>query len=115
MTPWEIKVAASRVAPRSAFHLAITKREKRMTKLNLLAAAVVLSSALAAPAMAQHRVYHPDTYAQSGYCAYHEPGNPYTKEEDYIAWSGWRARGGWDDRNDWNCTPIRSPHYNAWF
>jgi hypothetical protein len=86
-----------------------------MTKLNLPAAAVVLSSVPAAPAMAQHRVYHPDTCAQSGYCAYHEPGNPYTKEEDYIAWSGWRARGGWDHRNDWKCTPTRSPQHNAWF
>jgi hypothetical protein len=89
--------------------------EKRMTKLTLLTAAIVLSSALATPAMAQHRVYHPDTYAQNGYCAYHEPGNPYSMEEDYMAWSAWRARGGWDDRNDWRCTPVRAPRHDAWF
>ncbi|MGO8911371.1 MAG: hypothetical protein ACLQDM_18905 [Bradyrhizobium sp.] len=86
-----------------------------MKRLILLATAVVLSSALAAPAMAQHRVFHPETYAQNGYCAHHEPGNPYTKEEDYMAWSGWRARGGWDDRNDWKCTPVRPSEPGAWF
>ncbi len=87
-----------------------------MTKLTLLAAAAIVSSStLATPAMAQHRVYHPDTYAQRGYCAHHDPGNPYTKEEDYMAWSGWRARGGWDDRNDWKCTPVRSHYHDAWF
>jgi hypothetical protein len=84
-----------------------------MTKLKLLGAAVVLSSALTGPAMAQHTVSHPDSYAQSGYCPGHEAGNPYTKEEDYIAWSGWRARGGWDDRNDGNCvhnSHLRHPY-----
>jgi hypothetical protein len=87
-----------------------------MTKLALLAAtALVFSSVLATPALAQYRVFHPNAYAQSSYCAHHEPGNPYTKEEDYMAWSGWRARGGWDDRNDWKCTPVRSPYYGAWF
>lgn len=87
-----------------------------MTKIALLAAtAVVFSSALATPAMAQHRVAHPNVYAHSGYCAHHEPGNPYTKEEDYIAWSSWRARGGWDDRNDFKCTPVASPYQGAWF
>lgn len=86
-----------------------------MTKLKLLAAAVVFSSVLIAPAMAQHRVYHPGIYAQRGYCAYHEPGNPYTPEEDYMAWSAWRARGGWDDRNDWRCTPVRLSPYGAWY
>ncbi len=86
-----------------------------MTKLVLLSTAVVLSSALLAPAMAQHRVFHPETYAQNSYCAHHEPGNPYTKEEDYMAWSGWRARGGWDDRNDYKCTPVRSPYQDGWY
>ena len=51
-----------------------------MTKLTLLGAAAVLSTVLAGPAMAQHAVVHPDTYAR-GFCAGHEPGNPYTKEE----------------------------------
>ena len=84
-----------------------------MTKLTLLGAAAILSSVLAGPAMAQHAVAHPGYYVEeTGTCPGHEAGNPYTKEEDYIAWSGWRARGGWDDRNDWKCTPIRSPHFN---
>ena len=74
-----------------------------MTKLILLGAAVVLSSALAGPAIAQHGAAHPDQYAQAGVCPNRDAGNPYTKEEDYMAWSGWRARGGWDDRNDFNC------------
>jgi hypothetical protein len=30
----------------------------------------------------------------------HEPGNPYTPETDYMAWSAWRAHGAWDSRND---------------
>jgi hypothetical protein len=77
--------------------------EERMTKLALLGAAAVLSSVLAGPAMAQHAVVHPGYYTETGTCPGHEAGNPYTKEEDYMAWSGWRARGGWDDRNDFNC------------
>ncbi len=74
-----------------------------MTKLALLGAAAVLSSVLAGPAVAQHMAVQTHTYAQTGVCPGHEAGNPYTKEEDYIAWSGWRSRGGWDDRNDFNC------------
>ena len=76
-----------------------------MTKSIFLGVAVVLSSALGAPAMAQHIVAHPAYYAyvQGDSCLNREPGNPYTKEEDYMAWSAWRARGGWDDRNDWRC------------
>jgi hypothetical protein len=31
-----------------------------------------------------------------------EPGNPYTPETDYMAWSAWRAHGAWDSRNDCN-------------
>jgi hypothetical protein len=108
-------VATGRVASAFSFSPCFKKGEKRMTKFTLIAAALVLSSVLAAPAIAQHRAPHPDVYAQSGYCAHHDPGNPYTKEEDYMAWSGWRARGGWDDRNDWKCTPVRSPRFDAWF
>jgi hypothetical protein len=91
--------------------------EERMTTLGFLSAAAVLSCAMAAPAMAQHVVAHPSHYlAQSGACAYHEPGNPNSKEEDYIAWSGWRARGGWDDRNDGNCVrDSRLRHHQAGF
>jgi hypothetical protein len=84
-----------------------------MTKLTLLGAAVIVASAtLAAPAIAQHRVAHPayNAYTERAWCPNREPGNPYTKEEDYMAWSAWRARGGWDDRNDFNCTPARVHH-----
>jgi hypothetical protein len=87
-----------------------------MSKLTLLGAAAILSSVLAGPAMAQHVVVHPDSYAQSGACPGHEAGNPYTKEEDYMAWAAWRARGGWDDRNDWNCLRERHlRHHRAGF
>jgi hypothetical protein len=92
---------------RVVFAFSFSRKENSMTKFTFIGAALVLSSVLIAPAMAQHRVIHTDAYAQSGACPGHEPGNPYTKEEDYIAWSGWRARGGWDDRNDWNCLPSR--------
>jgi hypothetical protein len=84
-----------------------------MTKLTLLGAAVIVaSSMLAAPATAQHRVYQTlnNPYTQGDWCPNREPGNPYSKEEDYIGWSAWRARGGWDDRNDFNCVPGRLHH-----
>jgi hypothetical protein len=74
-----------------------------MTKLSFLGvAAVAAYAALAVPAFAQHKANHLNAYAQAGQCT-HDAGNPYSKEEDYIAWSGWRARGGWDDRADPNC------------
>jgi hypothetical protein len=74
-----------------------------MTKSTLIGVAIVLSAALTWPAMAQHTAAHPSLYVQSGTCPGHEAGNPYTKEEDYMAWGAWRARGGWDDHNDWYC------------
>jgi hypothetical protein len=90
--------------------------EKLMTKFTLLGAAAILSSLLAGPAMAQHALAQPDYYVQSGACPGHEAGNPYTREGDYMAWSGWRARGGWDDRNDWNCLrPSHLRHHAAAF
>ncbi|MGC1563546.1 MAG: hypothetical protein WA820_27380 [Bradyrhizobium sp.] len=75
-----------------------------MSKIALLGGAALLASVLATPALAQHRVAHPGQYYARGlaYCT-HEAGNPYAPEEDYMAWSGWRARGGWDDRPDPNC------------
>lgn len=84
-----------------------------MTKLALLGAAVVVGYAtLAGPALAQHRVAAPAVNAatEGDWCPGREPGNPYTKEEDYQAWSAWRARGSWDDRNDFNCYPGRASH-----
>ena len=65
------------------------------------------------PAIAQHAVVHPSYQAQYDACPGHEPGNPYTKEEDYMAWSGWRARGGWDDRNDFNCVRASHPRHHG--
>lgn len=79
-----------------------------MTKIKLLGTTAVLSSVLlAGPAMAQYVISHPGQNARSNYCATREPGNPYSKEEDYMAWSGWRARGGWDSRLDDAC--LRNP------
>jgi hypothetical protein len=77
------------------------KEEMSMTRLSLIGvAAVAAATAFAMPAFAQHRVTHvANAYAQAGLgaCGYQEPGNPYSKEEDYMAWSAWRARGGWRD------------------
>ena len=84
-----------------------------MTKLTLLGAAAVLSSLLAGPAMAQHMFVQSDYYTQTGACPGHEAGNPYTREEDYMAWSAWRARGGWDDHNDWYCLRDSRLRHNA--
>jgi hypothetical protein len=62
------------------------------------AAAVVVT---AAPAMA--RRIAPVAYGQSIYCATREAGNPHSKYCDYLAWSGWRRRGGWDSSLDNAC------------
>ena len=87
-----------------------------MTKLALLGAAAVLSSVLAGPALAQHVAVNPDNIIQNGFCPGHEPGNPYTRSEDYMEWSAWRARGGWDDHNDWYCLrDSRLSHHAAGF
>jgi hypothetical protein len=85
-----------------------------MSKIAFLGGAVVLASVLAAPALAQHRIAHPGQYSARGstYCT-HEAGNPYAPEEDYMAWSAWRARGGWDDRPDPNCARRWYPHGEA--
>ncbi len=83
-----------------------------MANFRLIGAAAVLSSVLAGPAMATHHVIpHTAHYGQSTYCATIEPGNPYSKEQDYGGWSGWRARGGWDSRGDDACSlnPSYSP------
>jgi hypothetical protein len=74
--------------------------EERMMKLTLIGAAAVLCSVLAGPATARHATVHP---AQSVYCATREAGNPHTKYCDYLAWSKWRQRGGWDASLDNAC------------
>jgi hypothetical protein len=85
------------------------QEETTMIKLSLIGvAAVAATAAFAAPAFAEHRAAHfVNTYAYASRCT-HEAGNPYSKEEDYVAWSAWRARGGWDDRLDPNCGMSRS-------
>jgi hypothetical protein len=82
-----------------------------MTNLRLIGAAAVLSTVLVAPAMARHMVTHPVQQTESTYCATIEPGNPFSPAYDYIAWSGWRARGAWDSRGDDAC--IRNPRFNG--
>jgi len=82
-----------------------------MTKLAILGAAVVAGyGLLAGPALAQHRTAHINAYAQTERCT-HDAGNPFSKEEDYMGWSAWRARGGWDDRLDPNCVSARVSRY----
>jgi hypothetical protein len=81
-----------------------------MTKFKLIAAAAVVSTVLAGPAMARKPI-HPGQYGMSTYCATIEPGNPYSPAYDYQAWSGWRARGGWDSRGDDAC--ARNPMYSG--
>ena len=81
-----------------------------MTKSGLIAAAAALSCVLAAPAMAQHMRAHQVHYALSNYCATIEPGNPYSRADDYVEWSNWRVRGGWDSRGDDAC--ARNPSYS---
>jgi hypothetical protein len=77
--------------------------EKRMTKFGLLgAAAVILSSALASPVMAQQVIYNPGYCAQfypNANCQNKGPGNPYTG--DYQRRTAYRNNGGgWHD--SWN-------------
>lgn len=79
-----------------------------MTKLSLLGiATVAAATAFAAPAFAQHRMAYPaETYEQANSCANYDPGNPHNKVTDFIAWSGYRGRGGWDDRTNIPCVPA---------
>jgi hypothetical protein len=92
----------------------LIEKENSMTKLTLLGAAVIVAVVtLAGPATARHRtVQTVNPVTENSWCPNREPGNPYNREEDYQGWSGWRTRGGWDDRNDFNCGPPRI-RYNA--
>jgi hypothetical protein len=69
--------------------------------------AVAMMAMTAGTAMAQPR--GPASYGQSLYCATREAGNPHSKYCDYIAWSGWRRRGGWDASLDNAC--LMNPQY----
>ncbi len=82
-----------------------------MTNLRLIGVATVLSTVLVGQAMARHVVAHPVQQTESTYCATLEPGNPYSPVHDYLAWSGWRARGGWDSRGDDAC--ARKPMFDG--
>lgn len=74
-----------------------------MTKLSLLGAAAILSSALAGPAMAQQVISNPGYCAQfypNANCQNKGPGNPYTGDyqrraayhNSYNRWDGDRRR-----------------------
>jgi hypothetical protein len=77
-----------------------------MAKLGILGTALIVCSLLVGPAMAKKAATsHPATAAA---CDSRDPGNPFSKEYDYMTWSAWRRRGAWDDRNDYTCQPIPS-------
>jgi hypothetical protein len=73
-------------------------------KIKILGAAAAFALA-AHPALAGHV----SSTGQSIFCATREPGNPHSKYCDYMAWSGWRARGLWDSSLDNAC--WHNPHY----
>jgi hypothetical protein len=84
-----------------------------MTKFGLLgAAAVVLSSALASPVMAQQVIYNPgrcSQYYPNANCQNIGPNNPYTG--DYQRRTAYRS-SGWD--NNWNNGWNDSWNDNRW-
>jgi len=90
--------------------LAANRMQGRVMKLQILGATVILALA-ASPAIARHVGYNTGHPARSTYCATIEPGNPFSPAYDYIAWSKWRQRGGWDSRGDDACfhNPLYSP------
>lgn len=75
-------------------------------KATILLAAATLAM-MAGSAVA--RPTGPAPYGQSIYCATREAGNPHSKLCDYIAWSGWRRRGGWDSSLDNAC--LMNPRF----
>jgi hypothetical protein len=76
-----------------------------MTTFRLFGAAAVFLSVLTVSAMARPVTHR----AESIYCATREAGNPHSRICDYLAWSGWRRRGGWDSSLDDAC--LRDPGY----
>lgn len=75
-----------------------------MTKLGLIGTALVVSSLLAGPVMAKNaRTAYPATEAA---CDPRDPGNPFSRRYDFMEWSAWRRKGGWDDRAEYTCQPI---------
>jgi hypothetical protein len=80
-----------------------------MTKLGLLGAATVLLAVLTSPVTARQIAASPAHPGQSIFCATREAGNPHSKYCDYVAWSKWRQRGGWDSTLDNAC--LRNPAF----
>jgi hypothetical protein len=80
-----------------------------MIRIELASTAIALSLALTGQAEARETGSRPVHTAQSIYCATREPGNPHSKYCDYIMWSKWRQRGGWDSSLDNAC--LRDPGY----
>jgi hypothetical protein len=77
-----------------------------MTKLSFLAAAAVLSSALASPAMAQHVISDPGYCAQfypTANCQNTGPDNPYTG--DYQARNAFSPGAAYARDNGFVCEP----------
>jgi hypothetical protein len=77
-----------------------------MRKLGFFGAALALSFALAGPAAAQHTDRAPRHPVKNTECDPRDPGNPYSRKYEFSEWTNFRARGGWDARNDWTCQPI---------
>lgn len=75
-------------------------------KTTLLLATMMLVTADGA---AIARPMGPVSYGQSIYCATREAGNPHSKYCDYLAWSKWRQRGGWDSTLDNAC--LANPNF----
>jgi hypothetical protein len=75
-----------------------------MTKSRLIYAAALFLCVSAGPVSA--RPVHP---GQSLFCATREHGNPHSKYCDYLAWSYWRRKGGWDSSLDDAC--LRNPAF----
>jgi hypothetical protein len=77
-----------------------------MTRFWLLGAIAIL---LTAPTMARQLASSPARQGQSVFCATRDAGNPHSRYCDYIAWSKWRERGGWDSSLDNAC--IHNPGF----
>jgi hypothetical protein len=71
-------------------------------KFRIIGAAVLAISVLSGPAVARQP-------GQSIYCATRDPGNPHSRLCDYMTWSKWRERGGWDPTLDSACS--RNPAF----
>jgi hypothetical protein len=89
-----------------------------MIKSGLLgAAAIVLGSALAAPAMAQQVISNPGYCAQfypDANCQNFGPGNPYTGDYQHrTAYRSYRNHD-WNGRNNWNYGWHDSWNDNRW-